>query len=271
MENRIPFNEGGFGKVYRPPLPCVGRRFTESHVGKVTDEEYIIQELAASRAIQRYHDWADWACPAIYSCGVTGTSDKQLVYRYCGTPLQNLLVTRGAYDDRMLLDPDSDILSAPGFDQVVRLVIDFLPRIEELNKSYIHGDMHLRNILQKDGSCYLIDFATMVPVKTAIQNSIRKVANRLGMPAAGKVPAKPEYIAAFIESHADEIKAEALNADVEYILNSLVSILESPWGKNHLKKYRFWLASTRAPRGFRQPLVYPQDFFRVLRNLATFI
>lgn len=264
MDRPKPLNVGGFGKVYRPPLACDGRTFTNSHVGKVTDEVSVMQEMAASRAIRRYHDWADWACPAIYTCKVSGSNDDQIIFRYCGTPLQNLLVRRGTYDDRMLLDPDSPILVADGFDRMVRLVINFLPRIHTLNKKYIHGDMHLRNILQKDGTCYLIDFATMVPLDVAIERESAKVTRNLAK-------LRPEEIAAFVESHADEIKEEALMNDVGILLRSLVSIIDSHWGKIHLKKYKFWLASTRAPHYVRHPLQSSADYYRVIQNLATFM
>ena len=264
MERPEPLNEGGFGKVYRPPLPCDGRTFTNSHVGKVTDEVSVMQEMAASRAIRRYTDWADWACPAIYTCKVSGSDDEQIVYRYCGTPLQNLLMRHGTYEDGYLLDEDSPDLVADGFDQMVRLIIDFLPRIQTLNRRYIHGDMHLRNILQKNGICYMIDFATMVPLRVAFEKAVRLVTRDLK-------GARPEEIAAFLESHADEIADEVQMEDVGYILRALVTILDSPWGKKHLKKYKFWLASTRAPRGLRHPLQRAEDYYRVIRNLVNFM
>jgi len=264
MNDPEPLNIGGFGKVYRPPLPCDGRTFTNSHIGKVTDEVSVMQEMAASRAIMRYDDWADWACPAIYTCGVDGSDDLQIIIRYCGTPLQNLLVDEGFYDDDMLLDEDSTVLDANGFDRMVRLLINFLPRIQTLNKKYIHGDMHLRNILHKDGVCYMIDFATMVPLRVAFEKAVRVVTRDLK-------GSRPEEIAAFLESHTDEIADEVQMEDVGYILRALVTILDSPWGKKHLKKYKFWLASTRAPRGLRQPLQTAADYYRVIRNLATFM
>jgi hypothetical protein len=265
MTERKPMNKGSFGKLYRPPLECPESSYNglSNYVGKITD--FPMEEFKDGEKIRAYEDWAGWACPAIAICN-TPHDGKQLIFRYCGTPIEDLLVKSGKFKDEMLEYADEPRLNPAGFDILVTHLIEFLPYVLKLNKTYIHNDLHYRNILFDGNRFYMIDFATLKPIDFHIVRETELIRKKLGREKYSEA-----HIEAFIESHADDIRNEALCIDLERILSPLISMIDSPWGKTHLKKYRFWLGLTRKPKGFKQPLQTPDDYVRVIRMLRDFM
>jgi serine/threonine protein kinase len=110
-------------------------------------------------------NWAQFvAAKAKWSKAEKGkaASSTQIIYKYGGTPIQNILVKHPPYymvginfskmEDWELLDPAR-------FGVFIKALKGFVPILDRLHTQFIHGDLHYNNMLYDEvGAARLIDF-----------------------------------------------------------------------------------------------------------------
>lgn len=244
-------NEGSFGKVYRPPLPCNDRQehYNDAFVGKVTAEEDVDAELAAAKLVRKLDPEGMWSVVAIDACVIDAEAagesyPYQLIYPYGGVALEDLLVVDGVGQFRAeMLEERSEWskLSVAGFDKLVRLLSDFLPDLATLNDLYQHKDLHLRNLVYDGEQVRMIDFATLTD-----NRDLKKRYMKLKEKQYAEFGVGEEYMAEVMEDLTRVVDDDVKQTDIATLFREVLMILQSPWGKEVLgRKYKYWLSFHR--------------------------
>ena len=183
--------EGSFGTVYAPPLKCKGeaKTFGEGYVSKILSAEDLKEEYEASLLVRAMDPEGAWSITAEEACDlnaeqtnanyVQNSFTQQIIFKHGGINLFDLLLKEGVsgraeiyakgYNDAGDEDPSSfKKLNPERLSTFIFAVKNALPAIERLNEKYIHGDLHLGNIIFDGHSSKLIDFASIRPVETLI-------------------------------------------------------------------------------------------------------
>lgn len=231
-------DEGSFGTVYRPPLPCEGRQeqYDENFVGKVTAEEDVDAEMAAAKLVRSLDPDGIWSVVAIDACDIdneeAGESyPYQLIYPYGGVALEDLLVEGGGKFQKEMLEDRSEWgrLSVAGFDKIVKLLSEFLPDLAKLNDLYQHNDLHLRNLLYDGEQLRIIDFATLIE-----NRDLKKRLMKLKEKQYVEFGVEEEYIGEVLEDLDRLVDDDVKQTDVATLFREILTILLSPWGKEVL-------------------------------------
>ena len=254
-------DEGGFGKVYRPPLLCDGPDapvYDENYVSKILDQEEAQTEFNNGRLVALLDRGGAWSAPAIETCSLAEqqtndnyiSGDYQLIYPYAGTALEELLVAEGEVFDEYYLEnvADYDKLSVAGFERMVKELGRFLPIIVEFNKHYIHGDLHLRNLVFDGERIRMIDFATLKTGREVERLYLRKYESQYK--AYGVSDEDMDRVLYDLEP---VIKEEAASLDLGYLHRAIMKILKSSWGEATLKRrYKYWMTFHKDPRSYQK-------------------
>lgn len=254
-------DEGSFGKVYRPPLLCDGPDapvYDENYVSKVLPQEEAQTEFDNGRLVFLFDRGGEWSAPAVDGCDLAETQTNnnyisgvhQLIYPYAGTALEELLAVDGTVlNDRYLQNPaDYGRLSGAGFERLTKELARFLPTLIEFNKRYIHGDLHLRNLVFDGERIRMIDFATLKTSRDVERLYFRKYQGQYK--AYGVSDADMGTVLYDLEP---VIKEEAASTDFAYLHRSIMKILNSPWGQATLKRrYKYWMTFHKDPRSYEK-------------------
>jgi serine/threonine protein kinase len=144
----IILGTGAYGTIYKPPLPCANGSPTKSNtVGKVFEKDGVEDML-----IEKYHHEFinkidpphKYTLPLYKECILVKNEQHQLIYKYGGKDLKNLLRTKGT------------------FKKFIKFIKNIKPLLEGLkvlkDHKYVHQDIKPENILINKNKIYLIDF-----------------------------------------------------------------------------------------------------------------
>lgn len=183
--------EGSFGKVFAPPLKCsnASKTFGEGYVSKIIRAEHVKQEYETSILIRAMDPEGAWSVTAEDICNINeeqenanyvkNSETEQIIFKHGGINLFDLLLKEGfsgraeiyanGANDEGQEDPSSfKKLNPERLSTFIFAVKNALPAIEQLNEKYVHGDLHLGNIIFDGRSSKLIDFASIKPVEPMI-------------------------------------------------------------------------------------------------------
>lgn len=254
-------DEGGFGKVYRPPLLCDGPDapvYDENYVSKVLSQEEADVEFDNGRLVALLDRTGMWSAPAVDACGLAErqtnnnyvSGDYQLIYPYAGHALEELLVIEGEVFDESYLENPADYgrLSAEGFTRMVKELGRFIPILVEFNKHYIHGDLHLRNLVFDGEQIRMIDFASLRTGRDVERLYYKKYESQYK--AYG---IEEKDMGSVIYDLEPVIKEEAASTDFGYLHRAIMKVLKSGWGQATLKRrYKYWMTFHKDPRSYEK-------------------
>ena len=248
MSIHTKINEGSFGSVYRPPVRCDGTVYDDRYVGKITGEEDVEAEIRAGALIRKLDPDGLWSITAIKACNVNPSNvnegfTNQLIYRYGGVPLVDLMMADDSKFEYYMLDEESewDRLSVSGFDKMIQLIAEFLPNLEKLNDLYQHNDLHLKNLVYDGEKIRMIDFATLInnrDLKKELAKLKRRQYTEYGV---GK-----NHIENVMNNVDRLLDDDVKQTDIYQLFKAIFMILESPWGEAKLnRKYKYWMSFNR--------------------------
>ncbi len=245
--------EGVSGTVYQPPLPCTDgtevNTSNESMVGKLVDERDFKRELDASLILKELDPQQIFTIRLANFCRIGSHPNNpnfthQLVYPYGGISL-----AKAAEDLPTNLKP------------VFKALKEFLPYLIEFNRSYIHNDLHLDNLVILDGDIRMIDFATMIWRTGVFAQEKKRIEEdflKKGVPIHAMEPLR-EYIQSLAETETNLIDVERLYRNIRKVY------IDTPEARETLGKavVEEWLATY--PKVARQPM----DAILALQNLPA--
>jgi len=176
--------EGTFGKVFSPPLKCKEstKTYGEGYVSKILEERFVEEEYENSRKVRLMDPEGIWSVTAEHACMLGEKQDNAdyvkdmenyvIIYKNGGVSLYDLLLKPGIYGKPHLYvngfiengveDPSVfDMLDPDGLSRLIQATKGILAGLDVLNTRYIHGDLHLGNIVYDGERARLIDFASL--------------------------------------------------------------------------------------------------------------
>lgn len=161
-------------------------------MAKVLDLETAVLEYTNSNAVRALDPQSKWSITASYICELSPVQTNreynknpdrtyQIVYKYGGVSLLDLLKKPGADDPDIIINDETRFyqLNDKSLTPMIKLVKKMLPGIDELNTHYIHGDVHLGNIVYDGKTPRLIDFTSLTQVDDSRIEDIRTLYDNL--------------------------------------------------------------------------------------------
>uniref|UniRef100_A0A6C0DVN1 Aminoglycoside phosphotransferase domain-containing protein n=1 Tax=viral metagenome TaxID=1070528 RepID=A0A6C0DVN1_9ZZZZ len=260
--------QGVEGEVYTPPLRCSGVADVEwqspDYVSKVTDAAGVEQEYKASYLIRQLDPAGDWSIHAEQRCAILPkqananyrtAADRleQLIFRNGGASLLDYLLDQSGRSEHFQFyiqgiteagDPDPrayTYLNYSHLTTVIELVKRLLPKIDLLNSIYLHGDLHLGNIVYDGDRPRIIDFAGLSPIDAEVERA-NSVWSELGVDAL--VKGHPQQMNLIDEATRDKAAAR----DLATLFHNILTILASKWVQAESGgRYDEWVKKYRDP------------------------
>jgi serine/threonine protein kinase len=177
-------DRGTFGKVFSPPLKCKDgpKKYGEGFVSKILEERFVQEEYENSMKVRELDPGGAWSITAEHACRLGESQDNtnfvkdketyEIIYRNGGVSLYDLLLKPGVtgkphlyvngFIENGVEDPTVfDFLDPEGLSRLIKGAKGILAGLDELNKKYIHGDMHLGNVVYDGHRSRLIDFGSL--------------------------------------------------------------------------------------------------------------
>jgi hypothetical protein len=252
--------QGKFGTVFSPPLKCGDganvKWASTKYVSKTTTEDSLEREFVNSLLIKKLDPNGDWSVTAEHACKIApGQNSKnydpgesnthQIIFKNSGVNLYDLLLKPGVKGDVLyykdgLLENGAENLSAfsnldpNGLSLLIKQLRLLLPKLAILNQTYVHGDLHLGNIISDGTTPKIIDFDTLISVETRVLEQTKLYYRCL------TVKKGCEWVKEQIDKC---ILDEVRSLDVMAIWTELKILLNSKWVQTVFPgKYDVWLS-----------------------------
>jgi len=257
--------EGQFGTVYSPPLKCLegndDQWETPEYVSKTMFERALENEYRNSFLVKELDPHNDWSVTALHACTINptqtnanynhGESTHQLIFKNGGKSLYDLLLKPGqkgdvtqyinGINDSGVSDSvknDKSVfqkLNPDGLSKLIIQVKKILPGLEILNTKYVHGDLHLGNIVTDGTNPRIIDFASLQTLERKIEAEKKYLYNCVTLNPKSECVWLNERLQLLVND-------EAKSRDIHSLWQDVHSLLESKWVKQTFPgKYTAWL------------------------------
>ena len=260
--------EGQYGIAFRPPLRCEGdahaELINERYVGKVLPASAAEHEVANGLQIALLDPSGVWSAPCTVACTPAageGSANiaafvaarstnrayqqpmRQIIAPYAGRSLFQLLVREGASFNESMFNQVGRFgdLIPEQLDTFVRLIKDFLPTVNTLNKTMLHGDLHPGNIAWDGERLRMIDFGEMRSVQSMLEFRKNHWSDLFdgydGIPDDLKEDLLTEIMR-------NVILDEARSMDMNTLFSGILAVIGSRWvNQTFPGRYNQWLAS----------------------------
>lgn len=252
---------GTRGDVYVPPLKCAEgddeQWASTGYVSKDIHPDFLEIEYKNSFLIKELDPRGEWSVTALHACTINQTQENtnwrssekthQLIFKNGGKDLYSLLLKPGFSGDSYKYinglndegQKDTSVyerLDMRGVSNVVQHIHRILPKLDILNKKYIHGDLHFGNIVTDGFTPRIIDFSSLRPVSELFKNAEKDYNSCYRL-----INTFDNCIFNSNRLHL-LIEDEAKSKDVETLWSELHMLLESKWVKLAFHdKYTEWL------------------------------
>jgi len=265
--------QGAFGRVFSPPLTCKSgtKTYGDGFVSKILDERFIEEEYANSNLVREMDPEGLWSVTAEHVCEladaqenanyVKDTETHQIIYRHGGVSLFDLLLKPGVYGKTHLFvngererDVEDhsvyDLLDPDGLSRLIHATKGIIGGLDILNTKYLHGDIHLGNIVYDGHRSRLIDFPSLKRIEERVR------IQRKAFTECIQINKKKEicsYVGSVIDAAVEDIAA---SGDVRDLLDDLQKLLRSEWVTQTFPgRFDAWLEKHKRCR-FRSDYVY---------------
>lgn len=270
--------EGSFGKVFSPPLRCVdegGKTYGEGFVSKILSGSDVEEEYENSMKVRALDPEGMWSVTPERACKlsdsqenanyVKGAETYQIIYRHGGLSLYDLLLKPGVvgkahlYVQGMMKQGEEDssvfeLLDPDGLSRLINGVKGILGGLDTLNLTYIHGDLHLGNIVYDGHRSRLIDFASLTDVRLSVQREEESFKKCVLISA--KDPHCQQHYSMLFDRLIDD---RAGSRDIITLWTDLRNLLNSEWvNRVFPERFAAWFQKhqKRVDNGFRSDYVY---------------
>jgi len=177
---------GVSGIVYTPVLQCDDNSYTQfagpSFVSKAVPGHKVESELANSAAVRALDPVGDYTIVPLHSCKLAGAQTDANFLRNKNDSSntyennEERLGQRKIYTHQVIYRNGGKSvarwLSEPKhLGKIIRALKVFISHLVEFNKSYMHFDLHLDNLVFDGEKIRMIDFEKMGPMRHEIQNA----------------------------------------------------------------------------------------------------
>ena len=249
------------GDVYVPPLKCAegddAQWGSTDYVSKDINPDFLEQEYKNSFLIKELDPRGTWTISALHACTIKksqentnwrpGEKTHQLIFKNGGKDLYSLLLKPGfsgdsnkyinGLDDKGKEDPSVyDRLDMRGVSNVIQHLHRILPKLDILNEKYIHGDLHLGNIVTDGFTPRIIDFSSLRPVSELLKEAEKDYNSCFKL-------TKPNDKCMIFNIRLPMLIDDAAKSkDVMALWTELYMLLDSKWVKSAFQgKYTEWL------------------------------
>jgi hypothetical protein len=177
---------GVSGIVYTPVLQCDNNSHTDfsglAYVSKAVPGHKVESELANADAVRALDPTGDYTIVPLHHCALAGAQTNANFLRNKNNSNntyennEERLGQRKIYTHQVIYRNGGKSLqwwfSQPKhIGKIIRALKVFIPKLVEFNKSYMHFDLHLDNLVFDGEKIRIIDFEKMGPMRPEIQNA----------------------------------------------------------------------------------------------------